>query len=130
LIRAGLTEDEKRNHVRSLNLLCRHLSTEQQKPYWIEMRKSGMTYQAIAYVSGVDESTIRKSIPQTEKSVSEITNTRGQKRPARYKPRQPKTVRRSVSGNSETQPHFVIGKDGKKYPATKPRQPVGVAGEV
>lgn len=50
---------------------------------------SGMTYQAIAEVSGVDESTVRKSTSQSVNTVSEIQNTRGQKRPARYKPRQP-----------------------------------------
>jgi len=81
LMRTSLSESEKLNHIRSLNLLRRHLNTEQQKPHWLEMRKSGLTYQAIADSSGVDE----------------------------------KTIRVSVSENSETQPPYVIGKDGKQY---------------
>ncbi len=88
--RAGMTEIEKLTHIRSLNLLRRHLSTEQQKPHWKEMRNSGMTYQAIAEKSGVSKSEIHAMLNSNSGiEKSEITNTRGQKRPARYKPRQP-----------------------------------------
>ena len=92
LIRAGLNEDEKLNHIRSLNLLRRHLTSDQQKPHWVEMRKAGMTYQAIADKSGVSKPVVIDALSESKNLLSEIANTRGQKRPSKYKPRQPKTV--------------------------------------
>jgi len=53
LIRAGLTEAQKRNHVRALNLLRRHLSPDQLKEHMTAMRQDGMTYQEIAEAAGV-----------------------------------------------------------------------------
>jgi len=105
--RADMSELEKLNHIRSLNLLRRHLSTEQQKPHWDEMRKAGMTYQAIAEVSEVDDETVRQATSEIENSISEIINTRGQKRPARYKPRQPNlgTLSRLIKGVNYTLYH-------------------------
>lgn len=85
IVRTGMTEQEKRNHVRTLNMVRRHLSVGEMESHWIEMRLDGMTYQAIADASGVSE----------------------------------KTIRNSVSENSETQPEYVTGKDGKRYPAKK-----------
>lgn len=92
LTRHNLNENEKLNHVRSLNLLRRHLTTDQQKPHWVEMRQSGMTYQAIAEKSGVDRSTVEKSVcenSQTQPAI--VTGKDGKHYPAK-KPSQPKTT--------------------------------------
>jgi len=92
LIRVNLTEPEKLNHIRSLNLLRRHLTTEQQKPHWEDMRKAGMTYQAIANVSGVSHETVRQSLNNGTFNNLKVDGKDGKERPAKYKPRQPKTV--------------------------------------
>lgn len=108
MIRAGLTEQEKLSHVRTLNLLRRHLTTEQQKPHWEEMRKSGMTYQAIAEVSGVSHMTVKRELTNVN---SEIISTNGKKRPAQYKPRTPKTVI-TTNASQEKNVTEAIGKVG------------------
>ena len=93
LVRPNLTEEQKHNHIRCLNLLRRHLSKEQLIEQMVAMRQDGMTYQAIAEVAGVDS-----------KTAWNITHE-------------------SVLENSKTQPARVTGKDGKHYPSKKPRQP-------
>lgn len=91
IVRAGMTEAEKRNHVRALNLLRRHLTKEQRAKIWAEMRADGMTYEAIAQATGVSEKTVRNS--ESEKSDSQpavVVSKSGKKRPSKYKPRKPK----------------------------------------
>lgn len=83
-----MNEQEKRNHVRALNLLRRHLSKDQLKEQMIAMRRDRMTLPAIAEAAGVSLGTAESA-------------TKG------------------VLQNCKT----VIGKDGKHYPAAKPRQP-------
>lgn len=90
IVRADMTEREKRNHVRVLNLLRRHLTKEQRAQIWVEMRQDGMTNEAIAKVTGVSDETVRGALSQTNNLVSEVKNTRGQRRPPKYKPRKPK----------------------------------------
>jgi len=68
------------------------LTPSQLKEHMIVMRQDGMTYQAIAEAVGLDDDTVREHISQIGNPISQITNIRGQKRPAKYKPRQPKTV--------------------------------------
>jgi len=85
ITRIGMSEEEKRNYARMLNLTRRHLSKEQLREQWEAMRADGMTYQAIADATGVSEVTVLRAVPS----------------------------------NEGTQPEFIIGKDGKKYPAKK-----------
>lgn len=92
LIRAGMSEQEKLNHIRALNLLRRHLSTDQQKPHWEEMRKSGLTYQAIAEKSGVSIKTVQRELSESTLSNDKVQGKDGKYRPAAYKPRTPKTI--------------------------------------
>jgi len=89
VVRGGMTEQQKRNHVRALNIIRRQLTKEQRADQWAAMRADGMTYQGIADATGVSD----------------------------------QNVINSVSKKLETQPSHVIGKDGKKYPATKKRKP-------
>lgn len=53
IIRAGMSEEEKRNHVRKLNLLRRHLGKAQLEEQMRQMRADGAGYQAIADAAGV-----------------------------------------------------------------------------
>ena len=82
LVRGGMTEDEKINHVRRLNLLRRHLKPEQMKPHWKEMRKNGMTNQAIADTSGVSEATVRRTV-STNDETQFVTGKDGKQYPAK-----------------------------------------------
>lgn len=93
IIRYGMSESEKRLHVRKLNLARRHLTRDQRASVMREMRSEGCTLQQIADAVGVDVSTAQR-------------NTEG------------------VFANAKTE--TVKGKDGKQYPATKPRQPTSL----
>ena len=92
LIRSGLTEEQKRNHARSLNVLRRHLSKEQRDEVMRGMRADGATYQQIADAVGVSTKTahnVASDVP-----ICNITNGSGQTRPASYerKPEAPPTM--------------------------------------
>lgn len=87
VIRAGLTEEQKRNHIRALNILRRHLSKEQRKEQWAEMRKDGMSYREIAEVSGVDASTVyRSGVANATPQPETVTGKDGKEYPAKKKP--------------------------------------------
>jgi len=53
IVRIGMTEQEKRFHIRALNVFRRHLNSEQQREQRRAMRAEGATYQAIADATGV-----------------------------------------------------------------------------
>ena len=65
IIRAGLTEEQKRNHARSLNVLRRQLSKDQRDQVMLDMRKDGMSYRQIAEVTGVSNQTVMRTIEST-----------------------------------------------------------------
>ena len=89
IVRAGMTEKEKRNHVRALNLIRRHLTKEKRKQIWADMRADGMTYEAIAQATGVSDETVRKSASNLLEAAS-VKGKDGKRYPSRYKPRKPK----------------------------------------
>ena len=95
MIRQGMTADEKRSHALMLNLARRHLTNEQRKTLWVEMRQSGMTLEAIAVADGtVSRKTIERAINDVghlSNVPPTITDTKGRKQPTR-KPRKAKTV--------------------------------------
>lgn len=86
MIRTGLTEEQKRNHARSLNVLRRHLSREQRDEVMRAMRADGMTYQEIADRVGVSYGTVHNAAADVNIKF-DIENSRGQGRPATYAPR-------------------------------------------
>lgn len=87
ILRPGMTEEQKRNHVRSLNVNRRHLSKEARAQVWAQMRSDGMSYRAIAEATGVDPMTVHKSLQGVENSTPEtVTGSDGKTYPAR-KPR-------------------------------------------
>jgi hypothetical protein len=83
ITRAGLTEEQKRNHARSLNVLRRHLSREQRDEVMREMRADGATYQEIASAVGVSYGTAHNATSGVNINF-DIENSRGQTRPAAY----------------------------------------------
>lgn len=90
MVRAGMTEEQKRNHARSLNVLRRHLSKEQRDEVMRAMRADGATIQKIADTVGVGVGTVHRALSDSDfpNGKSEIVNERGQLRPATYQ-RQP-----------------------------------------
>ncbi len=85
MIRSGLTEEQKRNHARSLNVLRRHLSKEQQKEVMRQMRADGMTYQQIADTVGVSTQTAHNVARDVELSnFGKVTGADGKQYPASY----------------------------------------------
>ncbi len=65
MVRRGLTEEQKRNHARSLNVLRRHLSREQRDDVMQAMRRDGMSIRQIAEAVGA-------SIGKVHDAVSEV----------------------------------------------------------
>jgi len=97
ITRFAMTEEQKRNHVRALNLLRRQLSPEQRNSTIAAMRADGMTLEAIGKVAGVDTETVRRNLSNGTfanakvKVPDRIIGKDGKVRPTRYQ-------RRSDSG--------------------------------
>src|SRR5215831_17502692 len=92
MVRVGLDDAAKRRHVIMLNLYRRHLGAEQRARFIAELRADGLTLQAIAAAAGVSKSQVQRDltaaeIPDGKSEPTTVTNARGQKRPAKYKPR-------------------------------------------
>ena len=84
--RGGMTEEQKRNHVRALNIIRRHLSKEQRESLWSEMRQDGATYQQIADATGVSDQTVMNSVTKNLVTQPEYsTGKDGKKYPATKK---------------------------------------------
>lgn len=94
LIRSGLTEEQKRNHARSLNVLRRHLSKEQRDEVMRQMRADGATYQQIADAVGVSYGTAHSATKDQLINSDKLPGADGKYRPATYerKPEAPPTM--------------------------------------
>lgn len=87
VIRPKLTEPEKRNHIRALNALRRHLTKEQRIELWADMRQDGASYRQIAEASGVAHTTVMRATGANAPVQPEaVVGKDGKKR----KPRKPK----------------------------------------
>lgn len=80
LIRQGLTEEQKRNHARKLNVLRRQMSKDEQAAIMVDMRRDGMSYRAIANAVGVDPKTAYNKTSTVE--ISTVQSLDGKERPA------------------------------------------------
>src|SRR5215831_10172887 len=93
MVRVGLDDAAKRRHVIMLNLYRRHLAAEQRARFIAELRADGLTLQAIAAAAGVSHETVRRDLQDdpdctsVNSETTTVTNTRGQRRPKRYRPR-------------------------------------------
>jgi hypothetical protein len=97
---ARLTPEAEREMALTLNLARRHLSPEQRRALVQKLRAQGMSQRAIAQTVGVDVSTINRDLRGTISGVAFAT------------PEMPSTP---------TQPATIKGRDGKEYPAAKPK---------
>ena len=94
LIRKGLSEADKKNHVRTLNIVRRQLTNEQRKKCWAEMRQDGMTLSAIAAADGtVSINTVKSAIDNSTLQNCKVEPTKvigkdGKARPTKYATRQ------------------------------------------
>lgn len=90
LVRPGMTEEQKRNHVRSLNMLRRHLSKDQLVELMRQMRADGAGYQEIADAAGVSYTTAYFATVGTNELINnhKLPGRDGKARPAFYQPRQ------------------------------------------
>jgi ParB-like chromosome segregation protein Spo0J len=97
IVRYGMTEAEKRLHVRKLNMARRHLTKAQRNEVMREMRAEGNTLQEIADTVGVGVETVRRHSNGTfpNEKVEEppkLKGRDGKERPATYKPRKSPAV--------------------------------------
>ena len=87
-IRYGMSEAEKRNHARRLNVLRRQLDKGQRDQVIVSMRADGMTKQAIAEATGVSYGTVHNVLSNlSDLTSSPVVGKDGKVRPAQYAPR-------------------------------------------
>lgn len=85
IVRGGMTDKQKRNHIRALNILRRHLTKKQMHVQMKDMRKDGATYQKIAQTVGMSIETARHVTSNELSKIGKLTGADGKKRPAKYK---------------------------------------------
>jgi hypothetical protein len=93
VVRSGLTDEHKRAHAWALNLTRRHLSKAQKRVIAGTLRQEGWTQERIAQVLGLSQATILGWLHEF------------------------------ISSDKLPQPATIDGKDGKRYPSRKTRQP-------
>ena len=117
VVRAGFTEEQKRNHIRALNILRRHLTKEQLEEQWEAMRQDGMSYRQIAEASGVSHETVRSTVKNLTVQPDVVVGKDGKKRKPtkkrRKKPKPPKAPQVSIYAKDD------IGEEKAKAKAQK-----------
>lgn len=88
IIRRGLSEDQKIDHVLTLNLKRRHLSHETRAQIFGLMRANGATLQAISDASGVSTATVWRVLEDTDSAPAFTKGKDGKLYPAQYLKRQ------------------------------------------
>jgi len=86
IIRAGLTEEQKRNHARKLNVLRRHMGKDEREQMMVDMRKDGMSYRKIGEAVGVVEGTVRNVVKNSGAQIyapEYVTGADGKQYPAK-----------------------------------------------
>jgi len=90
IVRIGLSEDEKAEHVLKLNVHRRHLPKEWRQQKAEELRRQGWSYRRIAKVLGMPKSTLCDWLGDEVSEVGHVNN-----------------------------PSTITGADGKQYPARR-----------
>lgn len=108
IVRYGMTEAEKRLHVRKLNMARRHLSEAQRKQVMRQMKAEGHTLKEIADTVGVSPATAHRQTKGTfsNEKVPAVRGADGIVRPSQYKPRKQPAVFTETASQREkaTQP--------------------------
>jgi len=99
IVRVGLSEEEKIEHILSLNLNRRQLTREQKREIAKQLRERGWSYPRIAKALGIAVGTVYSWLREEETDVPAFQN------------RKP-----------ETNVRLVEGADGKLYPACKKKR--------
>lgn len=102
MIRQGLTEEQKRNHARKLNVLRRQMSKDERETIMVDMRRDGMSYRAIAQAVGVDPMTAYNKTSTVE--ISTVQGLDGKERPATMPPKPEPPISLFVPGNELIDP--------------------------
>jgi site-specific DNA-methyltransferase (adenine-specific) len=111
LIRKGLSEEQKRNHARKLNLLRRQMTKDEREQLMVDMRQDGESYRKIAEVVGVSAPTVMSTVKNlTVEQPRQIVGKDGKRRDAK-KSRKPKTKTLFDPGNSAAIDATAIKKD-------------------
>lgn len=97
VVRLGMSEKDKRNHIRKLNLARRHLTGEQRDKVLLDMRADGMSVRQIADETKIPKSTVARVIS------SGVPNG-------------------TPENTAAIIPATVTGKDGKQYQSTRPER--------
>jgi N6-adenosine-specific RNA methylase IME4 len=88
IVRRGLSEEEKRNHARKLNVLRRQMTDEEQIEIRRAMRADGMPYQAIADATGASYGTAYNETHDVELIKNDkLLGADGKYRPPTYHPK-------------------------------------------
>ena len=102
LVRPGMSEEEKLAHAAALNSARRQMTLTEREllaERVRQLRTDGKTLQEIADTVGVSVKTVHRDLEISDLSSddkSEITNTRGQKRPTTYAARKPQPPQQSI----------------------------------
>lgn len=91
VVRAGWTEEQKRNHVRKLNLLRRHLDKAKRDAVIADMLKDGMSTREVADVVGVSKGTVHNAGAQfwaPEDRPTRVNGRDGKSYPAKQQKRE------------------------------------------
>ena len=70
IVRAGMSEEEKTEHILALNLDRRHLTREQRQQLRLELWRRGISTRRIATLLGEDHSTIVKTLESSGGEIS------------------------------------------------------------
>jgi DNA modification methylase len=97
VVRRGMTEAQKKQYARTINLARRHLTSEQQRQVANDLRAEGLSLRRIASLMGVDHVTILNLLTPVRAPLP--------------------------AGGEYSPPATVVGADGKTYPARKPSKP-------
>lgn len=88
LIRKGMTEEQKRNHARELNVQRRQLTKQQRAEVMKAMRADGASLRQIARATGVDAATVYRQTTGVAIATPErVTGADGKSYPATQQPK-------------------------------------------
>lgn len=106
LIRRGLTEEQKRNHARKLNVLRRQMTKDEREEIMVAMRRDGMSVRKIAEATGSSVGAVHNVVSEVFKNEHlTITGADGKTYPAQQQPKpEPPTTLFDPGGSADLDP--------------------------
>lgn len=130
-----LADEDVKEYILRRNVHRRHLTGEQRRELVAELRADGMSTRAIAGTLGVSKSTVANDLSASQVSqMGHLDNETGQSGVQNWTPGIAETQEKArpapePAAKSPTAPvanpapSAVTGRDGKSYPASKPKPP-------